>query len=175
VHIKAVSPLQLSLRYEITTFTAKILQCCGPRWPCLDCPQKVSSEQPFPGGGRFWQARFPVSEKFPAPGGGGAPRGFEGSLHACSDLYCPGRGLSPNGDRYIHIGSLSQRAALRLNCAYICDEKFLSTGRLFFSSFSFLLVAFACGERRLQACCINTPNQPMSNLNLRAVPRPPKT
>ncbi len=40
----------------------------------------------------------------------GAPRGFEESLYACSDLYCPGRGLSPNGDRYIHIGSLRGRA-----------------------------------------------------------------
>ena len=36
----------------------------------------------------------------------GAPRGFEESLHVCSDLYCPGRGLSPTGDRYIHEGSL---------------------------------------------------------------------
>ena len=40
----------------------------------------------------------------------GAPRGFEESLYACSDLYCPGRGLSPNGDRYMHIGSLRGRA-----------------------------------------------------------------
>ena len=67
-------------------------------------------------------SRFPpVSETFPTPGG---PRGFEESLDVCSDLYYPGRGLSPNGDRYIHIGSLSQGArAGRLNCRYISDGK----------------------------------------------------
>jgi hypothetical protein len=48
VHMKALSglfSLQLSvskdmdtsLRYEnTTTFTARTLQCCGPRWPCLN-------------------------------------------------------------------------------------------------------------------------------------------
>jgi hypothetical protein len=65
-------------------------------------PQKVSPE-PFPE--VDFGSRFPllVSEKFPTPG---APRGFERGLYACSDLYCPGRGLSPNGDRCMHIGSL---------------------------------------------------------------------
>ena len=43
-----------------------------------------------------------MSEKFPTPGG--TAGGFEGGL------YCPARGLSPNGDRYIHVGSLRGRA-----------------------------------------------------------------
>jgi hypothetical protein len=85
-------------------------------------PQKVSSEQPFPVVeqpfpvvGRFLAVDFRWCLKsFPLRG---APRGFEGSLYGCSDLYCPGRGLSPNGDRYIHIGS-SQGAALD-----VCDDK----------------------------------------------------
>ena len=75
----------LKIDTKIQHLSAKILHCCGPRSPCLNSgyhnrilryfwtnfkfmirnlrlpnmstayPQKVSSEQPFPVAGRFWQ------------------------------------------------------------------------------------------------------------------------
>jgi hypothetical protein len=47
--------------------------------------QNVSSEQPFPVAGRFLAADFlRCLNSFPLRG---APRGFEGGLYVCCDLY----------------------------------------------------------------------------------------
>ena len=72
-------------------------------------PQKVSSEQPFPVAGRFWQSislRWCL-KSFPLRGHCAVLRGAHMHVATC---IAPGKGLIPNGDRYMHIGSLSGRA-----------------------------------------------------------------
>jgi hypothetical protein len=105
------------------------------RWPRLHFPNVGPRDEPPPpptstirqyiaGTARAGEPSY-LSPKCAAPVHS-PTSSFEGSLYGCSGLYCSGRGMSPNGDRYINIGPLRGRNFF----VYVMKRSFFYRSRL---------------------------------------------